>query len=573
MFVSRVAKLFRNAAWLVAGLAWTGFFSLGVQGNEETSATPSAVERNLAWERGLRSPLERTRQRTVKTLIDRGEEGAAFARKSLGHPDRRVRTGILAVLESLGEPHDLPALTSLGEDPDRGVRKAAAGAFITIVLRENEDPSSRLASSPFRKPDVDAWVLDQVKQTIDSFFRGRVPVRWHHDRPYTEVIRLGSLAVDPLEKLVRDPFRTSQYRAHALIALSRIGDPSTIPLFTEILSAEVPIELLEAEGGIESDFARPRILSSAVAGLANLGIFDEAGFQHSLEATNDFSEQVRSYGNWALTTWGQAKEEKVRRILTRSVIDQIIAERCDHVISMLAFVAQTHELEGTLNDLLDFLDLDPGYVRYDILETAQLLAPDHPGVIEASRKALELEDAPAMRVLAATHLGHEIDREELTEELLRQIDEGTIKGLTDQDQFGKKTGIKALALVGGERARTTLESFLDDGDDQIRSMAAAHLAVLEDSRSVVPLKKALDDRSEYVRLFAARTLLSLGERSGLPVLAELLDLGNRFCEEMALELLRSESGKNFGYDSTQGPTLRRDRARQWREWVEANGNP
>lgn len=521
------------------------------------------------WERGLRSPLERTRRRTLERLVaEGGEDGGAFVRGALDHPDRRVRRGCLEALGRIGSERDLELVRTRGQDPDRAVRREAAGAGVRILVRAQRDTTRLLEHGSFRAQDVHDWVGVQVRRALDRFFHRTRALRWNHDRPYREITVYGRLAIPSLTEVARDHLRTAKYRAHALIALSRIGDPATMPLFVELLGTEIPLSLLEAEGELESDYARPTLLAAAASGLANLGRFDGAAFRAELRATDDLSDVVRSYSNWALTTCPLPGGEE-HRLVAESVSGQILAERCDHVLSMIAYVAQVHGLAETVPALLAFLDLDPGYVRYEVLESLLALAPAESEVNDAARKAFLVKDVPALRVLAGRHLGEELDREVLLGELIRQFEVGTIEGFVDEDGFGAKTAIKALALLGGEQAREFLESQLDHTEDQIRSLAAAHLAVIADPSSINPLRQVLEDDSEYVRLFGARTLLILGDNSGLVTLVELLDGGNAFTATMAVELLRSHAGQEQGFSTQLDPEGRRVAVRRWHDWLRA----
>jgi HEAT repeat protein len=497
-----------------------------------------------------------------------GDEARAFARSGLDHPDRRVRKGLLDVLAAVGETSDLERLATLGTDPDREVRQSAAGASVEILLRTDEDPGKLLhPGSPFDSEDVSAWVLDRAKEGLSDFFHRANAVRWNHDRPYRRLTRYGLVAVAPLTELACDRDRSSRYRAHALLALSRIGAPESIPVLVEVLSTEVPFRELQKEGELEAELARPTLLAAAASGMANLGLLDDRAFEAALAATNDLSDLVRSYANWALTTFTEPISKEARAELVACVSEQILAERCDHVISMVAYVAQIHGLTETVPDLLRFLDLDPGYVRYEVLETLLALAPQDELVLAAARRLEKVEEVPALAVLAGSHLGHALDREKLTVDLLRQLGPGTIEGFLDVDGYGRKTAVKALALLGGDRAREAIEDLLSDSDDSVRSLAAAHLAVIASAKSIPALRARLGDDSEYVRLFVCRTLLILGDNSCLGELVALLEGGNAFVMRMADELLREHTGNDVSYAWTMGPEERRQGARRWAKVV------
>ncbi len=525
-----------------------------------------------SWEKGLRSPLEQTRVRTLERLLRDPEKGGRFARAQISHPDRRIRRSCHIVLGRLAKPEDLPILARGAEDSDRGVREAAAGAYITTLLRENQSVDLAVVpAGPFSEKDAHRWVGKEIRATIRGFFHRLDPVRWTHDRPYRPIVQFGNLAESPLIEIIQDRMRTAKYRGHAMLALSRLRRKDSIPLFLQILQDDIPIEVLEAEEENETDYARGTLISAAAASLANIGIFTPEVFSVLVQSTDDLSDKVRSYSNWALITLHPApREGEPRALLSRCVSTQILDERHDHVLSMVSYVAQMHNLTETVPDLLAFLDLDQGYVRYEIMEALLFLAGEEEIVLKAAKTAQKIDDFPALSVLVGKHLEQEFDPKVWTPRLIEQVEDGTISGILDEDGYGRKTAMKALALLGGDDARLALEGFLGDANDQLRTIAASQLAVMLNKKSIAPLKKVLDDRNEYVRLNAARTLLLLGDDAGLPVLVDLLGGGNVFVQRTAAQILRYSTQENLGFDPEASPSKREEGVKRWQAWVRAH---
>lgn len=98
-----------------------------------------------------------------------------------------------------------------------------------------------------------------------------------------------------------------------------------------------------------------------------------------------------------------------------------------------------------------------------------------------------------------------------------------VDSLGDSDEQTKIYAVWALGAIGDPGAAPALVPLLDQPDPGVRKIAAYALGVLDSSASIGPLRALLNDPVEDVAWNAALALARRGDRSGLPLLARMLD--------------------------------------------------
>ena len=98
-----------------------------------------------------------------------------------------------------------------------------------------------------------------------------------------------------------------------------------------------------------------------------------------------------------------------------------------------------------------------------------------------------------------------------------------VDALGDPDDQTKIYAVWALGAIGEPGAAPALIPLLDHPDPGVRKIAAYALGVLDAGAAIEPLRAVLNDPVEDVAWNAALALARRGDRSGLPLLARMLD--------------------------------------------------
>ena len=104
----------------------------------------------------------------------------------------------------------------------------------------------------------------------------------------------------------------------------------------------------------------------------------------------------------------------------------------------------------------------------------------------------------------------------------RAVD-GLVSTLSDPDEQTKIFAAWALGAIGDSRAAPALIPLLDHQDPGVRKIAVYALGALDSGGSIGPLRSLLNDPVEDVAWNAALALARRGDRSGLPLLARMLE--------------------------------------------------
>ena len=120
----------------------------------------------------------------------------------------------------------------------------------------------------------------------------------------------------------------------------------------------------------------------------------------------------------------------------------------------------------------------------------------------------------------------------------------------------------------GRPAVPHLRQALTRDVEHVRSSIAYVLGQMGDRRNVPLLRRMLDDPSQKVRYEAAASLVELGDPAGFATLVHGLDdtaPANRY---RCIEVLRTATGQDFGYEHDADPGSRRHGVRRWLDWLD-----
>jgi len=93
----------------------------------------------------------------------------------------------------------------------------------------------------------------------------------------------------------------------------------------------------------------------------------------------------------------------------------------------------------------------------------------------------------------------------------------------DSNDFVRRTAIRALSRVDGNRRIAELREFLKDRDPRARAIAAVELAYHGDSSGYDFAVSHLDDSNHRIRAYAADAMIYAGKPETLPLLRRRLD--------------------------------------------------
>jgi HEAT repeat protein len=138
--------------------------------------------------------------------------------------------------------------------------------------------------------------------------------------------------------------------------------------------------------------------------------------------------------------------------------------------------------------------------------------------------------------------------------------EGLIKCLKDRDLTILYETIRALGMIGDERARDPIHTQCGSTDWRLREACAFALGSFKDEKSFALLKTAIKDEEWKVRESAVFSFRRINNKEAVePLIAALNDTNRRVAVEIR-ETLKKFTGKDFGFDIDL-----------WRAWWRAKG--
>lgn len=119
----------------------------------------------------------------------------------------------------------------------------------------------------------------------------------------------------------------------------------------------------------------------------------------------------------------------------------------------------------------------------------------------------------------------------------------------------------------GEQVLPAMVRALQHENPKVRSSAAWVMGQVRDRRVIPYLQAAAKEEHDVVRLECARTLVLLGDLAWSPQLIEGLDSDRREVRYLCHEVLKTATGRDFGFDHlSENLDQRRMAVFGWRQW-------
>ncbi len=187
---------------------------------------------------------------------------------------------------------------------------------------------------------------------------------------------------------------------------------------------------------------------------------------------------------------------------------------------------------------------------------------DDPELALNARKVLDAFNADGLQILlAALVLIPELDIEGLNGELI-----SALAALDPTIHY--EIWQAAFMATLPENSRPTLLNALRHETALIRWTALTALYDTAGSASAPDVRPLIHDTNESVQLLAAESLLEWGDRSGLPVLVDLLTSEHAQTRQECRDLLTSVTGNNFRFPANGAQAERERATAQWRAWLD-----
>ncbi|WNG32447.1 hypothetical protein F0U61_01600 [Archangium violaceum] len=471
-------------------------------------------------------------------LATRGESAKGRISAALNSPLADVRKYAFELLERLSPPGSLePLLAALGSehaDLRVGVIERLAGANDSRVTEAlGRAAGSEHEELRLRAAELLAWRQDdRAVEVLAAFLRSENAAAVK--RAQEALARLGSaaavgalaarlrVATEATERLALVKALGRTRRPEAVDALARQLDDDTAFVRHACVSAAMDVATppeKDEKGERKRDVALAmRFLRAAVrsadpmvrkAAATELEQGDDVGQDEllsSLFADRDVTVRMESVARYASRVMNKgAKVEPLEEVLLGGARELMLpaAEgvasrgRTSALRPLLLYVRAGEEGErerallalGTLGDARALSELE---------QVAAGGTPEAP--VETSMVAAALEGLGRL----APKLPEGEDRRRVEEKV-------ELTALEAQDSELQKAGVRGLRFIGGERARSRLETLLrdDDTDNEVRTTAAQELGRMGDTAAEGALASVLNDWDDDLRKEARKALDAL----------------------------------------------------------------
>ncbi|MFT7616836.1 MAG: hypothetical protein ACI97A_000466 [Planctomycetota bacterium] len=154
---------------------------------------------------------------------------------------------------------------------------------------------------------------------------------------------------------------------------------------------------------------------------------------------------------------------------------------------------------------------------------------------------------------------------------------------TDAVDFDKERIDSAVEAVGFERGPSLLQNLqwliaqkdmavpavaahLPEGDLRTKANLLYVLGFTRTEESTAALVAHMNHEEDVVRYEAAAGLLNHGDTTAVPVLVDFLDNKDRRFRFKAIQILKQEIGKDFGYQFSADQETRQASIGKWQDW-------
>lgn len=204
-----------------------------------------------------------------------------------------------------------------------------------------------------------------------------------------------------------------------------------------------------------------------------------------------------------------------------------------------------------------------------------------PPVAELRRAAKSADREVSVRAERLLQQAERGDFVTLQLAVLTTIHERKIKGLTGlllkliptwTQPVPFRTAKRALSATAATSDLPALkQAMAPQSDRHVRIAALAAYTTVFGKQATDELLKLLEDGDDRVRLEAAVGLAGLKDRRCLQTLLTLLESNEMLVRIRAASVLRSMTGKQFGYVAYAKPAQRAESAAKWKKWIDGAG--
>lgn len=430
------------------------------------------------------------------------EDLRAEMRMRLADPVQQVAESACLGLGVLGDREGVPDLILVMKNAPEARARVAGGGKSDVPVRERAFAALALGLIGAQTPPDPGIVLELIEATKRDAA--------HADLQVFPILALGMLpsqsAVPELRRIARDSEASELVRAHAVVALGKLGDRGSVVWLVK-------------EGLIDKEAQVAR--SAAIA----LGLLTDREDAKTVDALMAHAEAAsdRAVRNFCTIALGQIGSLRARDFLVAQVRGGRPADRTFAALAIgiygCRFKESTNDLGNVLLSAWSEVKSDSERGAYAIGMGLLAYKPAIPALMEVLKAA----GSPELKGHAATALGLLGARQAIP--LLQDLAKKT------SDLDAQRRASVALGLVGDPDAVKLLLKVLENAGNNLSALGGASVALgLIGDRSAVPalsdmlLKRAA--HKDHARAFAAVALGILGDKSELPLLSRVQESCN-----------------------------------------------
>jgi HEAT repeat protein len=429
--------------------------------------------------------------------LPNADEIVVEMRKLLGDSDQQVRESACLGLGLLGDQRQVPDLISIMKNETRARAELAGQGTKDISTRQRAFAAAAVGLIGVQTPLEAGFVTELVEAMKKDDA--------HQDLQVFPALALGIMksdrAVADLKKLVENPESDELVRAHAIVALGKLGDKSSVPWLSK--------------SGLTDKSAHVQ-RSSAIA----LGLLTDKEDEKTVETlmTNARSASDRALRNFCLIALGQVGSPKGRDFLVQQVRKGQPHDRTFSALALGIYGNRTRDSRTELGKVL----LDAWTeVRNDSERGAFAIGMgllDYQAAVQPLMDELKSGGSLDLKGHVATALGLLGEKSAIPEiqELAKKV----------SDLDAQRRASIALGLIGDPNAVGVLTKVIADAQSNLSALggAAVALGFIGDKSAVATLTDMLSKRDAYkdnARAFAAVALGILGDKKELPLLSKI----------------------------------------------------
>ena len=418
-------------------------------------------------------------------------------RKLLADNDKQVRESACLGLGLLGDRRQVPDLIAIMKNDARARGQLTGQGTKDVQIRQRAFAAAAIGLIGLQ----DALEPAFISELVEAMKKEEA----HQDLQVFPALALGIMksdkAVADLKKLVENADSDELVRAHAIVALGKLGDKSSVPWL--------------AKSGLTDKSSHVQ-RSTAIA----LGLLTDEEDLKTVETmiTHAKSASDRAVRNFCLIALGQIGSTRSRDFLVQQVNNGQPHDRTFSALALGVYGNKHKESKTELGKvLLDaWTEIKNDSERGAFAVGMGLL--DYKAGAQPLMDELKAGGSPDLKGHVATALGL------LGEKSAIPMIQELAKKVSDLDS--QRRASIALGLIGDPNAVDVLTKVIADASSNLSALggAAVALGFIGDKSAVKTLTDMLAKRDAYkdnARAFAAVALGILGDKSELPLLSKI----------------------------------------------------